>query len=338
MKASIILCTYNRHSSLANALESAAALSLPDSMEWEVLVVDNNSSDRTRAVTEDFCCRYPGRFRYLFEPQPGKSYALNTGVAAARGDVLAFMDDDVTVASAWLRNLTAALTDGCCVGAGGRILPVWSSEPPRWLPRGGRYRLAPLALFDLGEQSGPLTEPPFGTNMVFRKEMFEKYGGFRTDLGPNPNDMIRGEDTEFGDRLLAAGEQLRYVADAVVYHPVSPERAQEEYFLRWWFDKARADVRRYGTEPGRICLFGVPVVYFRRLASWAARWMVATDSATRLQRKINIWVNAGLIAESYCRVRNGGDADFPGKNTAAPPRPEILGAHGEPPSSAARPK
>ena len=123
MKITIILCTYNRCGSLAKALQSASALRLPDSDEWEVLVVDNNSSDKTREVVEEFRGRYPGRFRYLFEPQQGKSYALNAGVREARGDVLAFTDDDVTFEPMWLQNLTASLRTGEWAGAGGRTLP-----------------------------------------------------------------------------------------------------------------------------------------------------------------------------------------------------------------------
>src|SRR5690349_7477494 len=98
-------------------------MKLSESVEWEVLVVDNNSSDQTREVVDEFCRRYPGRFRYLFESRPGKSCALNAGVREARGAVVAFMDDDVTVEPTWLQELTAALHNGQWAGAGGRILP-----------------------------------------------------------------------------------------------------------------------------------------------------------------------------------------------------------------------
>ena len=81
MKITVILCTYNHCQSLRRALESAAALRLPESDEWEVLVVDNNSNDKTREVVQNFCCRYPGRFRYVFEQRQGKSQALNAGVS-----------------------------------------------------------------------------------------------------------------------------------------------------------------------------------------------------------------------------------------------------------------
>ena len=89
MKTTVILCTYNRCESLAKVLASAACLELPKSVDWEVLVVDNNSSDGTGEVVEEFCRRYPGRFRYLFEPRQGKSHALNAGIREAHGDVIA---------------------------------------------------------------------------------------------------------------------------------------------------------------------------------------------------------------------------------------------------------
>src|ERR1700722_16738649 len=102
MIVSVIICTYNRCKSLATALESVAASKLPDSMDWEVLVIDNNSSDKTSEVAQGFCQRFPNRFRYFFEPRQGKSFALNTGIQAARGEVLAFTDDDVIVEPTWL--------------------------------------------------------------------------------------------------------------------------------------------------------------------------------------------------------------------------------------------
>ncbi len=304
MNITLILCTYNRCEGLAKALASAAALRVPESIEWEVLVVDNNSCDQTREVVKAFADRYPGRFRYLFEPQPGKSYALNSGIRDAGGTVLAFMDDDVTVEPSWLTNLTATLHRGEWAGAGGRILPEKNFSPPRWLsltaPR-GRYALAPLALFDLGEQPGQLTEPPFGTNMAFRKEMFEKHGGFRTDLGPRPGSEIRNEDTEFGARLLAQGERLHYEPSAVVYHAVSEDRVRKKYYLDWWFDKGRADIRQFGIPINAWCILGVPLYLLRRVAAWTLRWMVSLDPSGRFNSKLAVWAKAGEILECYRR-------------------------------------
>jgi len=169
MEITVVLCTYNRCGTLVRALESVAASIVADGIDWEILVVDNNSTDRTRDVVMDFSNKHPNRVRYLFEPQPGKSHALNLGIREARGAVLAFMDDDVRVEPTWLQNLTASLRDGGWVGSGGRIVPEWSSPVPSWLYIKSRYALAPLVHFDLGEIAGELREPPFGTNMAFRK-------------------------------------------------------------------------------------------------------------------------------------------------------------------------
>src|SRR6266436_7666835 len=94
VQISVILCTYNRCRSLAKVLDGLASQVLPKSVEWEALIVDNNSSDRTPEVVRDFCNRHPGLFRYLFEARQGVAHARNAGVRQSRGDIIAFVDDD----------------------------------------------------------------------------------------------------------------------------------------------------------------------------------------------------------------------------------------------------
>jgi glycosyltransferase involved in cell wall biosynthesis len=302
MRITVILCTHNRCRSLATALESVAASELPAFLEWEVLVVDNCSRDQTREVVQAFCHRYPGRFRYLFETQPGKSFALNCGVREARGEILAFMDDDVTVERTWLRNLTVALHDGECVGVGGRILPEKAFTPPRWLALSGRYSMGGvLALFELGDTPGTLEVAPFGTNMAFHRKVFEKYGSFRTDLGPTPGSEIRGEDTEFGLRVLEAGERLWYEPSAVVYHQVPQHRLRKRYFLRWRFDYGRAKIRVRGKRPDvwgipRDCL-SISNRLLRILPPKTLRWLLASDPQERFYNKCSVFVTIGEIVE-----------------------------------------
>jgi glycosyltransferase involved in cell wall biosynthesis len=289
---------------LVKALESVAASELPDSVTWEVLVVDNHSSDNTRVVAEEFCRRHPNRFRYLFEPEQGKSHALNAGIREARGDILAFVDDDVTVEPTWLQNLTSSLHGNEWAGAGGRILLDRTFSPPPWLALAGPHSLGGvLVLFDRGDKPGEIDWAPYGTNMAFRKAMFEKYGGFRTDLGPNPVNEIRGEDTEFGRRLMSAGERLRYEPQAIVYHSVPPKRVRKEYFLTWYFDFGRALAREWG--PGRD-IWGIPRAYFRILKKgttsmvvFGLRWMLALKPQQRFFYKVMVWWQAGQIYEFY---------------------------------------
>jgi glucosyl-dolichyl phosphate glucuronosyltransferase len=304
MNITVVLCTYNNCELLAKALNSLAASVLPPSVEWEVLVMDNNSTDQTRQVAQEFSRQHPDHFRYLFEPHPGKSYALNSGVREARGEILAFLDDDVTVEPTWLQNLTSALHNGDWAGSGGRIVLQWPASLPRWLVVKGPRARFPFPAFDQGPEAKELVGPPFGANMAFRKCMFEKYGGFRTDLGPSPTTEIPrpGEDTEFGRRVIAGGERLRYEPSAVVYHPVTEKRIDKEYFLRWWFDCGRADIRASGVRPGTRCyVAGVPLYVIRRLAAWTLRWLFTLDPALRFSCKVTVWQKAGEIFE--CRRR-----------------------------------
>jgi len=305
MQVSVILCTYNRSKSLEKALESVAHSTSPMGAAWEVLIVDNNSKDDTRKVAESFVLRYPGRFWYLFEPRQGKSHALNSGIRESRGEILAFMDDDVTVDAEWLARLTGVLHNAEWSGVGGRILPERTFTPPVWLSLDYKYALAPLAFFDLGVEAGELHESPFGTNMAFRREVFETVGPFRTDLGPCPGSAIRGEDTDFGIRVLGAGFRLWYEPSAVVYHSVPSERITTKYFLAWWFDKARADVRQYGIpKDTKLFLAGVPCYAYRRIVLWLVRWVFALSPGRRFFSKVNVWMLAGQIRECSLSQKN----------------------------------
>ena len=308
MSVTVILCTYNRCEDLRRALQSIAASHMPSSTTWEVLVVDNNSTDATREVVEDFCRRYPGRFRYLFEPTPGKSYAMNAGVAKADGEILAFVDDDVTVEPRWLRNLTAELHNGECAGTAGRIFPADSFEPPSWL---GWQQCAGIlcAYFDLGNQPIELDidHPPYGANMAFRKTLFEKYGGFRVDLGPSPDRNVPcvNEDTEFARRLMKAGESLQYEPLAVVYHAVLQARINKQFFLSRWFDIGRASIVEQDNHPD---MFGIPWGYLSlaqrcvQISAMGVRWVFARHASTRFFWRCMIWKQAGMMSELYGRL------------------------------------
>jgi glucosyl-dolichyl phosphate glucuronosyltransferase len=308
MKITVILCTYNRCRDLRTALDSVAASILPESVGWDVLVVDNNSSDQTREVVREYCAKHPDHFKYLFEPTPGKSYALNAGIRQAAGDVLAFMDDDVTVDPNWLRNLTAALHNEEWAGAGGRIILQWPSAVPQWLAMEGPLARHGFPGFDQGTEPCELVGPPFGTNMAFRKSMFEKHGGFRLDLGPSPHNEIRNEDTEYGRRLISAGERIRYEPQAIVYHPVPAEKLNKKHLLKWGFDKGRGDARESE--------FG-PVYLSCQLVAWVIRWLKSTNPSARFHAKVIVWEKAGALREWWNKIfgakkANGGNVHIEG--------------------------
>jgi glucosyl-dolichyl phosphate glucuronosyltransferase len=296
MQTTVILCTYNRCRLLQPALQSLAASELPGGVEWEILVVDNNSSDQTRQVVEEFARRYPGRFRYLFESSQGKSFALNAGIRESQSEVLAFADDDAVVEPDWLWNLTSSLYQGGWLGAGGRIVPVWPKPLPNWLSPEDPDTMGPFVAFDLGSEAGPLKRPPYGANMAFRRETFEKYGRFRIDLGPRPGSEIRREDIEFAERLLIAGEPLRYEPAAVVHHPVPEDRMKKSFVLRWWFWFGYSEVAVSQMPPSSGWnIAGLPLYLLRRCIRWTLQSLIPAPAPRRFACLRRVWYLAGSL-------------------------------------------
>jgi glycosyltransferase involved in cell wall biosynthesis len=304
MNISIIICTYDRCESLRRVLCDLNNLRLPEGTSCEVLVVDNNSKDDTRAVVEDFSKKRTDFFKYLFESRQGKSFALNKGISHAQGDIIAFTDDDVFIDSEWLAEIKQALDSYDCMGIGGKILPAWNCEKPRWFEEEGPHSLyAAVVKLDLGDELCELKSPAFGANMAFRRAAFQKYGLFREDLGPNPENLIRGEDSEFSWRLLRGGEKVMYLPTAIVFHPVEQKRVKKGYFQRWYFDYGRAMVRRGHIPDGTKCFLDIPRYLLRILFEQTIKWMFCFQPKRRFGHKLQIYETAGQIVESYARSK-----------------------------------
>lgn len=129
MDASLIICTYNRAESLRDTLGALRALSVHPSRQWEVIVVDNNSRDRTREVVEEVQREWP-LLRYEFESEQGLSHARNHGISCAQGEVILFTDDDVLPEPDWLEITLAGMEKYQADACGGYIAPIWETPPP----------------------------------------------------------------------------------------------------------------------------------------------------------------------------------------------------------------
>lgn len=239
---SVVVSTLNRAALLGQALRSLMSqkgLSIPA----EVVVVDNGSTDDTAALVAREGRTAPVPVRYLYEPRPGLSYARNAGSAAARGEVVAFLDDDAWAEPEWLAELwDVYATDPAVACVGGRIVLDWPDRPrPAWLRPSfwgllGAYDLGPRRR-DLG--AGDLL--PFGGNISFRRSVFEARGGFRTELGRRGARLGAGEEVELCVRVLRAGHRVVYAPDAVVHHLVLPHRLERGFFRRLARDSGMAD-------------------------------------------------------------------------------------------------
>lgn len=257
VSASVILCTRNRAAQLQTALEALATMRLSEEVKWEVLIVDNGSTDATRDIVGQFIRDGYSRFRYLYEPSPGKTYALNTGIYEAHGEILAFTDDDAIVEPNWLAAIIAAFQRHSADGIGGKVLPIWQAKRPTWL---SDSFLNVLALLNFGDEAFRIDwkEDPkmlYGVNYAFRKVIFERLGNFNTILGS------RGEDQELFDRLAAADARVFYDPSVVVRHVISGDRLTKRYYREWYRASGLARAK-LAPSVGRS-LFGIPLYSLR---------------------------------------------------------------------------
>jgi glycosyltransferase involved in cell wall biosynthesis len=298
---SVIVCTYNRAASLAKALQSLRQMAVPPDLKWEIIVVDNNSTDDTRAVVTEFARTSRLNARYAFEPKQGLCHARNTGVTNASGEIIAFTDDDVQVSPEWLRELVCTFREFDCIGVGGKSIPAWDGlAKPGWLVTTGPYSLSrgPILDFDLGDETKELRTAPWGLNMAFRRSAFERHGMFRTDLDVSGSDRLLGGDTEFGSRLMRAGEKVVYSSKAVVFHPVVQQRITKNYFLKYYFCVGRTNIRQEQWPSEAVLYFGVPRYMFRELLESCAKWFFSFSSGKKFYYKAQAYLSLGQIAES----------------------------------------
>lgn len=237
MKFSVIIPTYNRADELRETIASIARLRVDN--QWELIVVDNKSPDHTRAVVEEARAAFPGDLHYIYEPEQGRYAALNTGIRAARGAIIASTDDDARVEPDWLEQAEAGLNRLRCDYVGGKVLPIWRGTRPKWLPnRPGRH-WSVLALQDHGDQSlefGVNGVPwPLGINTAMRREAFEKIDLFDNRLGRKAGTLRNQAQREWHLRAKAAGMRGFYVPEMVVHHVVERERLTKQYFRRWYY-------------------------------------------------------------------------------------------------------
>jgi glycosyltransferase involved in cell wall biosynthesis len=290
---SVCICTYNRCELLRQALESLAQVDFPRD-EFEVLVVDNNSPDRTRQVCEELGARFRN-FRYIFEPRQGQTFARNTGISNSRGPLICFVDDDTTLDPGYLRAVADAFErHPDCAGVAGRVEPVWSHPQPKWLSLTGECAMpGPLVYCNLGESEGPASGSWSGAAMSVRAEAFTRHGMFRTDVGRRGSDTGIGDDTELYERLVSAGELVIYSPAALVHHPVDPQRLTKKYFRSWARSGGEHAARTEGA-PGRR-LFGAPLWLWRRWAHNMARWFTSIGTKRRVYFSFCAYYQLGRI-------------------------------------------
>lgn len=282
MRLDVILPTYNRATLLPRALDSLLAAEKPDGLDVAVTVVDNRSTDNTRELVESYMPRFKGRLTYVYETTPGRSAALNAGIAATSGDLVGMIDDDEEVDRGWLRTIDAAFQDSATDFIGGPYLPRWGAERPDWL---GPGYLAAIGWAESGQsiqKFGPGCEAMLmGGNAIIRRSVLERVGPYSVDLGRTPGTrLLSCEDDDMFTRLLAAGARGVYRPDLIIHHYVPPERLTKEYFRRWclWHGVSLGVLQR--RRPASVPHFlGVP------------RWMIGVAVRGTIERARSLFAS-----------------------------------------------
>ena len=308
----VLICTHNRASQLDGALRSLESQSLPKD-SFEVVVVDNASTDATQEVFEGCAERGILNLRYVKEMELGLDAARNRGIREARGEIVAFLDDDARARADWAEAILTGFAEHDAPILGGKVSLIWEAERPGWF---SDALLKYLIHCDYGERVVEVSAAPwlYGTNVAFRKSIFQEIGLFRLDLDRKGESLMGGGDTEFFQRARDRGKRLLYLPTMTVGHLVPAKRLTREFFRERLFYSGFTRAA-HGTEsPGRVlanCAFFALAGPLLALAALALR--VARCPRASFAQERRALLAFGYLY--YCLLKLGG--------RVPPPRQEV---------------
>ena len=317
----VLICTHNRCGVLPRALEAVGKLEAPLRGAAELIVVDNASTDDTAEVVRRFAAKASLKVRYVHEPRKGHSVALNAGVAAARGDVIAFTDDDACPRPDWLRQIQTALSTHEADWVIGKVVPEWDGPPPRWFsPRFNPH----FALLDYGAQPFMVATRDhhfFGVNHACRRSALARVGMYREDRGLVGELSGQGNDIDLFERALTMGLRLVYWPAALVRHIIARPRQTKKY----WRDRVLAITgllydQLTADPPAVPWLLGLPR-YYHRVAleelSLYLKALLAWDGSKAFYHEVNLLRSLGLLYQAGRHgFRTGGGTREPHRDVA----------------------
>lgn len=261
----VIICTYNRAKYIGPLLESLAANDLAKS-EYEILLVDNNCTDNTRAICDAFAAAHKDvRFRYVVEPEQGLSAARNKGIKEAKGDIIVYVDDDALVDAHYLRDYAewfAAHPE--TMACGGPIEPLYETEEPKWMSPYTKALLTAWMNYGDKVREYPKGRYPGGGNAAYRKEVFDKVGLFNTALGRKGGNLMGSEEKDIFDKMHALHMQVLYLPTPVLHHCIPQAKLEKDYFDRLTL--------QIGISERQRTLAISKSKYFKRLFSECVKW------------------------------------------------------------------
>lgn len=301
MDVSVVLCTYNRGELLANALQSLHKQKT-NGISYEVIVVDNNSTDHTKELVRRFVNSDP-HFRYLFEPKQGLSHARNAGIAAAQSDLIVFTDDDIEFADDWVQqNFETGQKFPDADYFGGKVLPIWPGPVPSWV----KHSMNPFALQDWKDK--PVVMSPahphclVGASLAIRRRAFDRAGLFSVDTQRVKGGIGSTEDFDWEKKVWEYGGHGVCVPEIVCWSPIDPDRLQKAYHRRWHRGNGKFQAISCNSEnegPRRV--LGVPLFVYRQAVQEAIRTVASrlTGKQDAFRHETRFWFFIGFIREKW---------------------------------------
>lgn len=231
-KISAIICTHNRDRYLGKAIDSLLNQTCD---AYEILIIDNASTDNTRQVVEPYLSN--PLVRYHYEAQVGLSVARNTGAQLSTAPILAYLDDDAIASPQWLQTfINAYHQDEKLAISGGKVNLIWDCTPPSWI---SENLSGNLGFYDLGDRQLRIEQPgltPRGLNYAICRKFLDQVGGFDLNLGRVGKNLLSNEELHMTNLALQSGWHVSYLPEAIAGHHVAPERVKRGWFLErgWW--------------------------------------------------------------------------------------------------------
>ncbi len=260
-----IICTYNRAKYIGPLLESIAANDL-DKSKYEIVLVDNNCIDNTKAVCDAFVANHADAdFHYFMETEQGLSAARNKAIKEAKGDILVYVDDDALVDTWYLTTIYDYMTAHPEISAvGGPIIPLYETEEPKWMTRFTKELLCGYLYFGDQVRTFPGERYPGGGNAAYRAEVFKQVGLFNTALGRKGNSLMGAEEKDIFDKMKSQGMRFMYLPKMILHHIIPQKKLERDYFDRLTFQIGQSERARTKAISS--------AKYAKRLLSEAFKW------------------------------------------------------------------
>jgi glycosyltransferase involved in cell wall biosynthesis len=268
----VAICTYNRQKFIGACLQCLETQDIAAD-DWEVIIVDNASTDSTATIVKNFIALHPLLpFRYVHESQKGLSYARNRSIAEAAADIITFIDDDAEAVPHFVKTIMDFMqANPTAAGAGGRVLPKYSESPePAWM---NKYLNGYIGKVDHGGSprvfEGKM-KYPIGCNMTYRKSLLLQAGGFNNQL------TFRGDDKHVFFAITKLNPAVFYLHDALVYHNIDAHRLTFDYFKKLFLKTGNEERKRVTMEHGSTAIFTKGIEYVLKWGVSLLLWILFT--------------------------------------------------------------